>query len=142
MANTIAGANADLEVQLQKEMDRKQYLVDRMGTVNDEAELALMQSQIEAQDVVIAKLQTTRVGVDVASKAIGTDWRNPAESAPWLAAGVSALVAALQNKKQRNVSSVLKLLQQGVNTHMAKTSPEDAERLRSRINSYVASPVM
>jgi len=142
MVNTISGANADLDAQIQLELDRKAELVEQMSAVNDDAQLALMQARLDTQNETIKKLQTGKTALEIGERAIGTNWTDTAETAPWISTGVLGLMYLLQGKKTRNLAGLLKVLNQGVNTHMAKTTPEEAEKLRSRINSYVAGPVM
>lgn len=142
MVNTISGANADLDAQIQFELDRKAELVEQMSTVNDDTQLALMQARLDAQNETIKKLQTGKTALEIGERAIGTNWTDPAEAAPWVGNGILAIMYWLQLKKGRNLSGLLKSWQQATNTHMAKAPPDEAEKLRGRINSYVAGPVI
>jgi hypothetical protein len=129
LSNTFAGAKADLNARQEALLAEQAEIVARLESSNDDAEKAMLEAQNAALKKKLELVVSAQAGIEMAEKAVGTDWTDLNQTSPWILSVAAAAFAALTQKKKTSVSNLLKAINEGVEKYKAQAQPADAQKL-------------
>jgi len=132
-SQTAAGIEADLEAQQEALLARQVETIKKLEASNDLAETAALEAEIAALKKKLEINASAQVGVQLGRKAMGTDWKDPTEYAPWVVSVIATGLGYLQRKEKVKLSTVLTAVNEGVEKYKAQTDPVTANKLYETI---------
>ena len=137
-SQTVAGIEADLAAQQELLLARQVETLEKLEASTDLAEKAAFEAEIAALKKKLEINASAQAGVQLGRKALGTNWKDPTEYAPWVVSAVLAGLGVLQKRQKTQLSTVLTAVNEGIEKYKAEAEPAVATKLYETIKERKA----
>jgi len=111
-------------------------LQKQRATTQSQEQKKQIETLLAKNRIAQGNLTMVQTGINLGKKAVGTDWSNPKETAPWLAAGITTILGAFYRKQKIDAVGTIRAYQKNLNDVYTSATPEDANRIALQMNQH------